>query len=455
MDSDKTIILPRPGGRLVLPDDADDRTIIRPRPGGERAAIAAANSDATVLRPRRAGVDGTFVLGQAPGFGRNALLDAAATLLSLAAQLVQVQGRIDVDRLHVQAAQQVRNFQREAATVGIDQVVIQEAGYMLCALVDETVLNTHWGEHSAWSQKTLLGQFYQQTSGGERVFSMIEEALGAVRKDYQLLELAFVCLSLGFEGKHRVDPRGAAALERIRSDIYQVLQESRDRYRRDLSPAAQPARHIRHRLHSFLPVWVAAAVLGLLVFVLFSYLQIDLNKRSDQLQATLAELVPPAERFQLAEQPTLAPHPVDAYSFEQALAAEIEQGVLRLESYPNRASIVLDAGELFASGRADVNEAYHPVLAKIAKVCEGVPGRIVVSGHTDSAPIRTRQFPSNWHLSLARASAVVEHLAKHTGLSGRLLPEGRADTEPIADNGSATGRARNRRVVIDVYVRQT
>lgn len=448
LDTDKTIIRPRPGGRSL--QDDGDKTIIRPRPGGERGAIAAANPDATVLRPRRNTPEAPLNLRQAPGFGRNALMDAAATLLSLAAQLPQVQGRIDVDRLHAQAAEQVRAFQREAAAAGVEQSVVQQACYVLCALIDETVLNTLWGEHSVWSQKTLLGQFFQQTAGGERVFAMVDEALAAVRKNYDFLELAYLCLSLGFEGKYRIDPRGKEALEQIRVDIYQVLQEVRDRYRQELSPAAQPAQHIRNRLHSFLPVWVAAAVLGLLAFGLFSYLQLDLNEYSDRLQAELAALVPSSVQ-PLPVQTAVADN---AHGLRGLLETELAQGVLRVESYPNRVSIVLDAGELFSSGSADMNEAYHPVLAKIARVLEGVPGRVVVSGHTDSAPIRTPRYPSNWHLSLARASAVANYLAGVAELNGRLLPEGRADTEPVADNGSAEGRARNRRVVIDVYVRQ-
>ncbi len=452
VDNDKTILRPRPGGRAAGAGDGD-RTVIRPRPGGERAAIAAANADATVVQPRRRPSDVALRLKQAPGFGRNALIDAAGTLLSLTAQLVQVQGRLDVDRLNAEAVEQVKNFQRNAAAAGLEPRAVQKAGYLLCALVDETVLNTPWGEHSGWSQKTLLGRFYQQTSGGERVFVMIDEELGAVRKDYDLLELAYLCLSLGFEGKYRVDPAGKDTLERIRGEIYQVLRSARDNYRQELSPDARSSHHIRHRLHSFLPVWVAAAVLGLLGFGLFTSLQWDLNRRSDALQAEIAALVP-AQRPTPAPEEASPPDDVVASNLRHALASELERGVLRLESHPNRVAIVLDAGELFGSGSADINESYQPILAKIARVLESTPGRVVVSGHTDSTPIRTPRYPSNWHLSLARASAVADYLAASANLQGRLVPEGRADAEPIADNQSAEGRARNRRVVLDVYYRR-
>jgi type VI secretion system protein ImpK len=68
-------------------------------------------------------------------------------------------------------------------------------------------------------------------------------------------------------------------------------------------------------------------------------------------------------------------------------------------------------------------------------------------GYTDNVPIRTIQFPSNWHLSEARAKAVGEILASFTG-PGAILTEGRADSDPIAGNDTQEGREMNRRTEI-------
>jgi type VI secretion system protein ImpK len=76
-----------------------------------------------------------------------------------------------------------------------------------------------------------------------------------------------------------------------------------------------------------------------------------------------------------------------------------------------------------------------------------VPGSVLISGHTDSVPIRSLQFPSNWHLSKARALSVRDLLAAQVA-PARMTAEGRADTEPVDDNANASGRARNRRVEI-------
>ena len=68
-------------------------------------------------------------------------------------------------------------------------------------------------------------------------------------------------------------------------------------------------------------------------------------------------------------------------------------------------------------------------------------------------PIRTLQFPSNWHLSKARADSVVKLLAAVSNQPGRFIGEGRADTEPVASNDTAPNRALNRRVDIILLAR--
>ena len=102
---------------------------------------------------------------------------------------------------------------------------------------------------------------------------------------------------------------------------------------------------------------------------------------------------------------------------------------------------------MFSAGSDDVQSAYDPLLARIGAALAKVPGTIVISGHTDSVPIRSLQFPSNWHLSKARSLSVRDMLTEQVEMA-RMRVEGRAETEPVADNATAEGRARNRRVEI-------
>ena len=90
-------------------------------------------------------------------------------------------------------------------------------------------------------------------------------------------------------------------------------------------------------------------------------------------------------------------------------------------------------------------------MRRIAEALAQVPGRILVTGHTDNQPIRTLRYPSNWHLSQDRADAVKTEVTK-TVKPDRMRSEGRADSEVVADNSTPPGRAKNRRVEITLFV---
>jgi len=117
----------------------------------------------------------------------------------------------------------------------------------------------------------------------------------------------------------------------------------------------------------------------------------------------------------------------------------IEDEVSVTISFPERA--------LFDSGSAQLKDEALPILDGFGEVIQSAPHQIMIVGHTDSIPINTPTFPSNWELSAARASSVVRHfLSKKSLAPDRLIAVGRADTVPLCPNDSKENRARNRRV---------
>lgn len=102
---------------------------------------------------------------------------------------------------------------------------------------------------------------------------------------------------------------------------------------------------------------------------------------------------------------------------------------------------------LFESGSATITPNARQILDKISVVLASSPNYIKVEGHTDNLPIRTEQFPSNWELSVLRATNVVHIMSTEGGISpDRLSATGYGEYRPIASNDTEAGRARNRRV---------
>jgi chemotaxis protein MotB len=130
-----------------------------------------------------------------------------------------------------------------------------------------------------------------------------------------------------------------------------------------------------------------------------------------------------------------------AHGFSKSVQTSIEQRGLVIK--------VLTDDLLFPSGQATLDSKSYALLGEIAQLLnidETHP--IEVEGNTDNVPIHSAQFASNWELSTARASSVVEFLAEHGVAQSRLTATGNSDQQPADSNATPAGRARNRRVEI-------
>jgi chemotaxis protein MotB len=138
-------------------------------------------------------------------------------------------------------------------------------------------------------------------------------------------------------------------------------------------------------------------------------------------------------------------HELDAYAAAHGLGSRVQTTI-----EPHGLVIRLLTDDLlFASGQATLSPHATSLLGEISallNVDETHP--INVEGNTDDVPIHSSQFPSNWDLSTARASSVVEFLIAHGVAPARLTATGNADQHPAASNATEGGRARNRRVEI-------
>lgn len=135
---------------------------------------------------------------------------------------------------------------------------------------------------------------------------------------------------------------------------------------------------------------------------------------------------------------------------EQAAVARGSEGVFLFEDQRRGLSVQIRGGVLFPPGSADLSPQGKVLLTEVAAVVRNLPNPLLIEGHTDNVPIRSR-YADNWELSSARALSVLRFLSTQSGIvSSRLSAAGYGDQHPIASNDTAQGRARNRRVEIVV-----
>lgn len=134
---------------------------------------------------------------------------------------------------------------------------------------------------------------------------------------------------------------------------------------------------------------------------------------------------------------------------KELLQEEIQNGQVTVETINLTIVIRIQEKGSFPSGSADLQPGFIAVMDKISAAAVEAKGKVQVSGHTDDIPISNVSYRSNWDLSASRAVTVAQKMLENKGIErGRVVVQGYADTQPLADNSSDENRAKNRRVEV-------
>jgi type VI secretion system protein ImpK len=427
----------------------DDRTQFMPTPGGRGADPFRPDAGRPQPSPTPAPLSmpaAPVLTGKAQGL--NPLESAAGPLLALLTRLRSTIAHPAPASLRAQLLAYLRQFEERAEAAGVVRNDVLLARYALCTALDEAVLSTPWGGTSDWGKQSLLITVHNEAWGGEKVFQLLEHCLQSPRERLYLLELLYLCMCLGFEGRYRVMNDGRSQLEALRERTSAVIRSARGEYERELSPHWRGVTVARDRLAQFMPPWIAVAIGVALLLALLFGLRMKLAADAEPVFKNIHFLgeIP----VQAIDRPVVQPKVIERPRLAGFLADEIRANRIAVEDAVDRSVVTIRGDELFASGSASIKDDFQPLMLRIADAVRKVKGQVLVTGHSDNRPIATLRFPSNWALSEARAQSVLQILSAKTGQPERFSAEGRSDTEPLASNATTEGRARNRRVEITV-----
>lgn len=430
----------------IDPFGNDDKTVLRPSPGGRMPQSPAPNRPPPATPfPTNTYPGPTMPIGVPPKAGAS-LLTLASSILSLAARLKTAVAYGAVDELKQKLARQISDFENNAISSGQQQAQVRTASYALCAFLDETIQNTPWGAQSNWGHQSLLIVFHKEAWGGERFFQMLEQLVRQPAQNLDLLEFCYVLLSFGFEGKYRLIANGLNDLERHRLELYQLIHRVKGDYPTELSPRWPGQQPAKTALMRQIPLWVFATIAAGLLLLGYLGFAFFLNQSSDPVYRNLVALSKNPITL-AATSYTPPPPPVEIKHrrerFTPLLKKEI--GKHMVEVVDDNTLRIFNS---FASGSDRVKAEFIPMLNKIARELAEEQDSFVVTGHTDNIPIVSARFPSNWHLSTARAKNVLKILKDAAQFHGTARAEGRGDAEPLVDNDTKAHRAMNRRVDI-------
>jgi type VI secretion system protein ImpK len=383
------------------------------------------------------------------GQGLNPLVTAAVPLLLMAGGMrgSTIQG--DVPALRRQALDEIRRFEERAKAAGIANEVVIAGRYALCAALDEAVLATPWGAHSDWARQTLLNTLHREAYGGEKFFEMLERISQEPALRIDLIELQYLCIALGFNGKFQLLENGQARLEDTQHETFLRIRSVRSPPEPGLSIHWKGVEDRRSRLVRYLPWWVVVVAAVSVVAIAYFVFRYRLDSQADPVYAQLARIG--TESFATPAAPA---RPVMGPTLRQLLAPQETGGQVTIEENGPRTLITLVAPELFAPGSTALDPRYRATLHAIGNAVDQVPGRVLVEGHTDDQPLRSFAYRDNYELSRERAAVVAKILRADLHNAARLEIVGKGASEPrYRPESTAENRARNRRVEI-VHVRE-
>lgn len=392
--------------------------------------------------------------GVGKGGSSNPLIAASANLLILLGRLRTGLVETNVDPLVAHVAREIDAFERNALAAGVSPQDVQDGKYVLCATADDIVQNLPGADRSEWIRGSMVARFFGERQSGVKFFEVLDQAMKAPAQRFYLLELMLTGLSLGFEGQYRAVQDGGNQLTRIRNAIYETLRRIQPRPDDDVSVHWEPVILNNRRRAGGPPVWAVAAVGVTLLAITFGVLSTLMTRgfgeTRDVVLALHAGQAPISiERTAPVTEPYVAPETNQLERIRERLAPEIESGAVEVDR--KNEWIFVRVGDLlqFRTGSADLETSFDELATAIANALDSEPGAIRVVGHTDSIPMSGRgQFKTNEELSLARATTVGEVMKGFVSDPSRVSVEGKGPTEPIADNATREGQARNRRVEI-------
>lgn len=215
--------------------------------------------------------------------GLNPLVDAAAYLFSIIGKLKQLKSYRHLSNLQKELTQEINHFQDAAKAQGYSSEYILVSRYALCATLDDVITNTPWGGQGQWDSYSMLNVFNQDAANNDRFFIILERIIKDPTQYIDVMELMYICLSLGFKGSYRTTEFGSTQLEQITNALYKRIRIQRGDYNNSLAPYTIKVTHPASKPTSNgIPLWVIVLSTTAIILAIFLGLGYMLDTVSNQ-----------------------------------------------------------------------------------------------------------------------------------------------------------------------------
>lgn len=215
--------------------------------------------------------------------GINNLVNAADPILTFVSKLRRITNVPDPATLHHNICHEIKAFENKAQTFGYRPQLVMAARFILCALLDELISITFWPDLT-WEKYSLVEAFHKDVSNGEQFFTILDRSLQDASAHIDLLELIYLALRFGYEGKYRGMERGLFELRNITDHLYTTIIHHKEEFSRALYlPKAQMNYGLTNKkqyMHLLPPSWLMSILMISCLIMVFIFFYIRLREVS-------------------------------------------------------------------------------------------------------------------------------------------------------------------------------
>lgn len=171
-----------------------------------------------------------------PKAGLNPVVDAANYLITALGKLKELKTYRQLNQLQNELVQEINLFQETLLNLNYNGEYIAVCRYVICAVFDDIITNTAWGAQGQWEAYSLLAAFNLDIQHQDKFFSILERAVKEPGTYIDLMELMYICLSLGYKGQYRATEHNQYQLEQITHHLYKHIRAHRGHFSKTLSP---------------------------------------------------------------------------------------------------------------------------------------------------------------------------------------------------------------------------
>ena len=225
------------------------------------------------------------------GMGWNPLCDAATPLIGLVIRLRRLDQHDDVPTLYRSVSNQITTIMEEVRQLDYDAGMLKAYSYSLCLLLDEVVMATTWGRLSSWSERSLLSQFHEETQGGERFFTVMNNMIPEAARYQHVLEFMYQCLITGLKGKYGAHTKGDDEIQKIINQLHGLLRPLRGETPKRLTHPLANVAPRNYRIKRAWPLWMPWALAAAVLTVAYTIYTIRLNAITQEVLASLERIL--------------------------------------------------------------------------------------------------------------------------------------------------------------------